>query len=195
MRADYIKPSVYTRIYHLMQYENALALRLSLETGLRIGDCLSLTPEQLQGQTITYTAHKTGKRGKKKISADLAGRLRKISSKKFIFVGRSGDKPRTRQAVWKDVKKASAIAKIDGNFSPHSARKTYAVEEFHKKGFNEVQKELQHDRAETTMLYAYSDILFKKSGNSEYSDEYLTEIAEKTLEIVEKIAKKLEIEI
>lgn len=195
MRADYIKPSVYTRIYHLMQYENAVALRLSLETGLRIGDCLSLTPEQLDGQTITYTAQKTGKRGKKKISADLAKRLRKISGKKFIFEGRNGDKPRTRQAVWKDVKKASRIAKIDDNFTPHSARKTYAVEQFHNKGFSEVQKELQHDKAETTMLYAYSDILFRKNGNSEFSTDYVVEIAEKTLEIVEKIAKKLDIEI
>lgn len=178
-----------------MQYENALALRLSLETGLRIGDCLSLKPEQLQGQVITYTAQKTGKSGKKKISADLAQRLRKISSKKFIFEGRSGDKPRTRQAVWKDVKKASKIAKIDSNFSPHSARKTYAVEEFHHKGFNEVQKELQHDRAETTMLYAYSDILFGKGENNSENVEYLTEVAEKTLEIVQKIAKKLKVEI
>lgn len=194
MRADYIKPSVYTRIYHLMQYENAVALRLSLETGLRIGDCLSLTPEQLDGQTITYTAQKTGKRGKKKISADLAKRLRKISGKKYIFEGRNGDKPRTRQAVWKDVKKASRIAKIDDNFTPHSARKTYAVEQFHNKGFSEVQKELQHDKAETTMLYAYSDILFRKNGNSEFSTDYAVEIVEKTLEIVEKIAKKLDIE-
>ena len=195
MRADYIKPSVYTRIYHLMQYENALALRLSLETGLRIGDCLSLTPEQLQGQTISYTAQKTGKRGKKKITADLAKRLQKISSKKFIFEGRNGNKPRTRQAVWKDVKKASAIAKIEGNFSPHSARKTYAVEEFHAKGFNEVQKELQHDRAETTMLYAYSDILFRKNGNSEFSIDEVMEIALKTYDIVQKIAKKLKVEV
>lgn len=195
MRADYIKPSVYTRIYHLMQYENALALRLSLETGLRIGDCLSLTPEQLQGQTISYTAQKTGKRGKKKITADLAKRLQKISSKKFIFEGRNGNKPRTRQAVWKDVKKASAIAKIEGNFSPHSARKTYAVEEFHAKGFNEVQKELQHDRAETTMLYAYSDILFRKNGNSDFSTDEVMEIALKTYDIVQKIAKKLKVEV
>lgn len=195
MRADYIKPSVYTRIYHLMQYENALALRLSLETGLRIGDCLSLTPEQLQGQTISYTAQKTGKRGKKKITADLAKRLQKISSKKFIFEGRNGNKPRTRQAVWKDVKKASAIAKIEGNFSPHSARKTYAVEEFHAKGFNEVQKELQHDRAETTMLYAYSDILFRKNGNSDFSTDEVMEVVLETYDIVKKIAKKLKVEV
>lgn len=66
MRADYIKPSVYTRIYHLMEYENALALRLSLETGLRIGDCLALRPEDIDGCVISYTAQKTGKSGKKK---------------------------------------------------------------------------------------------------------------------------------
>lgn len=178
-----------------MQYENALALRLSLETGLRIGDCLALTPAQLQGQTISYTAQKTGKRGKKRITADLANRLRKISSKKFIFEGRNGNKPRTRQAVWKDVKKASAIAKIEGNFSPHSARKTYAVEEFHAKGFNEVQKELQHDRAETTMLYAYSDILFRKNGNSEFSTDEVMKVVLETYDIVKKIAKKLKVEV
>lgn len=183
MRADYIKPSVYTRIYHLMEYENALALRLSLETGLRIGDCLALRPEDIDGCVISYTAQKTGKRGKKKISADLAKRLRKISDKNFVFVGRFGDKPRTRQAVWKDVKKASKALKISENLSPHSARKTYAVEEFHEKGFKEVQKELQHDRAETTMLYAYSDILFKNHNG--VADEELKDICIEILETVQ----------
>lgn len=168
-----------------MEYENALALRLSLETGLRIGDCLALRPEDIDGCVISYTAQKTGKRGKKKISADLAKRLRKISDKNFVFVGRFGDKPRTRQAVWKDVKKASKALKISENLSPHSARKTYAVEEFHEKGFKEVQKELQHDRAETTMLYAYSDILFKNHNGNGGADEELKDICLEILETVQ----------
>lgn len=41
-----------------MEYENALALRLSLETGLRIGDCLALRPEDIDGCVISYTAQK-----------------------------------------------------------------------------------------------------------------------------------------
>ncbi len=158
-----------------MQYENALALRLSLETGLRVGDCLALTPKDIDGQTITFTAQKTGKRGKKKISADLARRLQKISDKNFVFVGRFGDKPRTRQAVWKDVKRAAKAAGIkDKNMSVHSARKTYAVEDLHENGFKHTQKELQHERAETTMLYAYSDILFGgEKSNCADSEEIL----------------------
>lgn len=164
MRADYIKPSVYNKVYQIMQYENALALRLSLETGLRIGDVLSLEKKQLEGRKIRFTAQKTGKDGNKVISADLAKRLKQISGNKFIFEGRGGDKPRTRQTVWKDVKKAAKLLKIDDNFSCHSARKTYAVEDFHENGLEHTQKALQHDRTDVTMLYAFADVLTNGNG-------------------------------
>lgn len=159
MKADYIKPQIYKKIYPIMSYENALALRCSLETGMRIGDVLGLEVKQITGRTISYTAQKTGKADKKVISADLAKRLRQISGKKWVFEGRFGDKPRCRQTVWKDVKKAAKILKITENVACHSARKTYAVEEFHEKGLNAVQKELQHDRTSTTLIYAFSDLL------------------------------------
>lgn len=175
MKTDYIKPSVYKKIYQTMEYENALALRLSLETGLRIGDVLSLTPENLKGNTIHYTAQKTGKEGKKVISADLSKRLKQISDKKFIFPGRFGDKPRTRQTVWQDVKKAAKIHKVEGNLSCHSARKTYAVDLYHSEGLPSVQKELQHDRIDTTMLYAFSDMLSNKR-DSDIDLEYFAEL-------------------
>lgn len=87
MRADYIKPSVYTRIYHLMQYENALALRLSLETGLRIGDCLALTPAQLQGQTISYTAQKQERGVKKELLPTLRTAYAKSAVKSLFSRG------------------------------------------------------------------------------------------------------------
>lgn len=159
MRTDYIKPSVYKKIYPIMQYENALALRTSLETGMRIGDVLDLEKNQLQGRRISFTAQKTGKSAKKVISVDLAKRLRQVSGKRFIFEGRYGDKPRCRQTVWKDVKKACKELHITENVGCHSARKTYAVEELHEHGLPTVQKELQHDRLSTTMLYAFSDLL------------------------------------
>lgn len=171
MRTDYIKPSIYKEVYQLMQYENALALRCSLETGLRIGDVLKMRPADIQGRTITYTAQKTGKAGKKVVSADLAKRLKQVAGKKFVFTGRFGDKPRTRQTVWKDVKKASKELKIQGNLSCHSARKTYAVEEFHNEGLTKTQKELQHNRLDTTMLYAYSDML--TGGKAVYNDDVI----------------------
>lgn len=159
MRTDYIKPSAYKKIYPIMQYENALALRTSLETGMRIGDVLDLEKNQLQGRRISFTAQKTGKSAKKVISVDLAKRLRQVSGSRWIFEGRYGDKPRRRQTVWKDVKKACKELRITENVGCHSARKTYAVEELHEHGLPTVQKELQHDRLSTTMLYAFSDLL------------------------------------
>ena len=144
-----------------MQYENSLALRTSLETGWRISDVLSLTPSQIQGRTVRIVAQKTGKPDKKVISADLAKRLKQIASKDFVFEGRFGDKPRTRQAVWKDIKRSAKQLKLDGNISCHSARKTYAVEDFKDGGLAQVQKDLQHSDVNTTMLYAFADLIDK----------------------------------
>lgn len=165
MRTDYIKPSVYGKIYQLMQYDNALALRTSLESGMRIGDVLKIKRPDLNGRTIKFTAQKTGKPGKKVISADLAKRLKQISGNVWVFEGRFGDKPRTRQTVWKDVKKAAHALNLNENVACHSARKTYAVEEYHEKGLPAVQKDLQHDRADTTMIYAFADMLTRQNHN------------------------------
>lgn len=142
-----------------MQYENSLALRTSLETGWRISDVLALTPKQIQGRTLYIVAQKTGKADKKVVSADLAKRLKQISGKDFVFEGRFGDKPRTRQAVWKDLKRSAKQLKLDGNISCHSARKTYAVEDFKDGGLAKVQKDLQHSDVNTTMLYAFADLI------------------------------------
>lgn len=184
MRVDYIKPSIYKKIYMVMQYENALALRTSLETGLRIGDVLQLRPQDINGRTVTVTAQKTGKECQKVLSADLCKRLSQIAGKKWVFEGRFGDKPRTRGAVWKDIKKAAKVLKLKENVGCHSARKTYAVELFHEEGLPTVQQELQHDNVDTTMLYAFADLLSDKS-DSDSEDELADRIAD-------KVWKKLE---
>lgn len=182
MRTDYIKPSVYNKLYMILQYENALALRLSLETGMRISDVLNLRVEQLEGRTITYTISKTKKEDKKVISADLAKRLLQISGKNWLFTGRFGNKPRSRSAVWKDIKKASKILNLSENVGCHSARKTYAVEKFHQDGIAETQKALAHDRVNTTMIYAFSDMLVNdKHPNAVVDDELAERIADKVM--------------
>lgn len=176
MRSDYINPSVYSKVFHLLNYENALALRTSLETGLRISDVLKIEVKDFHNTTIDFVAQKTGKKGKKKISADLAKRLRNISGKRWVFEGRNGDKPRTRQAVWKDVKKVAESLQIKENLTCHSARKTYAVELFHDQGINKVQKELQHNRLDTTMIYAFSDFLNGKKTDLNNNEDKINEI-------------------
>lgn len=165
-----------------MQYKNALALRVSLETGLRIDDVLKLAPNDLKGRTIKGKAEKTGKPFKKVLSKDLANRLKEIGDSRFIFTHRTDPKKhRTRQAVWKDVKKAAKLLKLSGNIAPHSARKTYAVELFQDSGLKEVSKELQHDRTDTTILYAFADLLDGKETNVHFDSlaEFADLVAEK----------------
>lgn len=187
MRTDYINSAEYHKLYMRMTYENALALRTCLETGMRIGDVLALTPADINGRTITYIAQKTGKKGKATISADLANRLQKTASKKFVFAGRGGDKPRTRQAVWKDVKKASRGIFVE-NVAPHSARKTFAVEDFQAYGLPHTKKALQHDRTDTTMLYAFADVL---SGNSAKGSAQLNRIEQKLDALLQAVSQML----
>lgn len=158
-----MKPEHYNKLFVFMGYENTLVLRVSLETGLRIGDILKMRPDDLRGRTITYTAEKTGKRGRAVITQDLANRLRSVAGEYFIFPKRGKPKEhRTRQTVWKDVKKAAAALRAvnvvtSENISPHSARKTFAVEDSERYGLRHTQSKLQHASKETTKLYAFSD--------------------------------------
>lgn len=193
MRTDYLNPQLYNRLYAVMTYDNVLAMRIALETGLRIDDVLSLRYEQIKGRTVRGTAEKTGKEFKKVLSADLAKRLQLEKGKKgYIFPHRT--KPnahRTRQAVWANMKKAADIMGVKLNAAPHSARKTYAVEVFKDKGINAAQKELQHDRISTTMIYAFSNLLTENERKNDgfcVSGEEIEHFAEL---IAEKVAKRL----
>lgn len=189
MRTTYLNPTTYNKLYGVMQYPNVLALRVCLETGLRIDDVLKLRKSDLNKRTIRGTAEKTEKPFKKVISQDLANRLREISGSKFIFPHRLKESEhRTRQAVWKDVKKAAKLLSLGGNVAPHSARKTYAVELFKDCGLDEVQKELQHDRISTTMIYAFANLLENNRTNVPFNGEVLDVLSEK---IAEKVVKKL----
>lgn len=169
MKSDYIKSGVFARIYRYMQYENALVLRVSLATGLRVGDVLKIRVEDIRGRTIRYTAEKTGKPGKKTVDKRLADELRRLGGGSgFCFKGRLDPehKHRTRQTVWKDVTQACAAAGIPEHVTPHSARKTYAVAYFQEHGLDETREALQHDRTDTTILYAFSNLLCS-NGSSE----------------------------
>lgn len=196
MRTDYLNPQLYNRLYSCMTYENVLALRVALETGLRIDDVLSLRADQIRRRTICGTAHKTDKGFRKAVSADLAKRLAALTPNKggYIFPHRLDPlRHRTRQAVWCNMKMAARRLGVELNAAPHSARKTYAVEMFKDKGLEQTQKELQHDRISTTMLYAFSDMLCgaqHKPQDIADMDTFAEIIAEK---VAEKLKNRLEI--
>lgn len=193
MRTDYLNPQIYNRLYGVMTYDNVLALRVSLETGLRIDDVLSLQRDQLVGRTLRGVAEKTGKPYKKSISLDLANRLKGLQRDGFLFPHRlKPGEHRTRQAVWANMKKAAMVIGVELNAAPHSARKTYAVEVFKDRGLGAAQKELQHDRVSTTMLYAFSNLLTENESRNDGFCISLKEIESFAELVAEKVVKKLE---
>lgn len=90
------------------------------------------------------------------------------------------------------MKKAAKVLGIELNAAPHSARKTYAVEVFKDKGLGAAQKELQHDRVSTTMLYAFSDMLSSNSTKNNKSVVNTTDLELFADLVAEKVVKKLE---
>ena len=171
MRSEYINREVLELLIRKMGRQNALAVELSLLTGLRIGDCLKTRVIDLQDGNLFYVAEKTGKPGVTHIGEEMEKRLRVNSlGTPFCFPGRDGSKPRTRQTVYTDLKKCAKELGITENVTPHTARKVFAVEELKHKTFAEVQEELQHSDSSVTMLYACADRLNGfQNGNSRKS--------------------------
>ncbi|MFQ7854073.1 MAG: tyrosine-type recombinase/integrase [Flavonifractor plautii] len=67
--------------------------------------------------------------------------------------------PKTRQAVWADVKRAARAFRLPQNVAP-SLRKVYAVELLERYGdIQRVQRALNHSSIETTLIYAMADKL------------------------------------
>ena len=141
----------------LLTYENRLVMRTLLHTGLRIGDVLQLRPWQLK-PNFWITEQKTGKRRQVGLPEPLLSDLRSSAGSEWVFPGAVPGKHRTRQAVWKDVKRAAAAARLTANAAPHSARKVYAVELLRKSGdIDRVRRALNHGGIEVTLLYAMAD--------------------------------------
>lgn len=137
--------------------ENRLVMRTALATGLRIGDVLVLKTAQLKPH-FWVTEQKTGKRRQVGLPEPLLSDIKKQAGKEWAFPGRDGKKPRTRQAVWKDVKRAAEAFRLPQNVGPHSARKVYAVELMEKYGdIARVQKALNHSHQAVTLIYAMAD--------------------------------------
>jgi integrase len=127
---------------------------------MRIGDVLALRVEQIGDSSITYTAQKTGKVGRASCPSELCELLKASASPSgFVFVGGKGsDRPLTRQAAWRRLKRAAHRAGLDPDgISPHSLRKSFAVKLYHTEGLKAAQEALQHSSVGTTEIYTFSD--------------------------------------
>ena len=145
------------QVLDLLTYENRLVLRVLLHTGLRIGDVLQLKPDQLK-PNFWITEQKTGKRRQVGLPEPLLADLRDSADGEWVFPGQRPGKHRTRQAVWKDVKRAAAAARLTVNAAPHSCRKVYAVKLLERYGdIDRVRRALNHGGFEVTLIYAMAD--------------------------------------
>lgn len=158
MRTEYLLDREVNLILAALTPENRLVMRTALTTGLRIGDVLELKPHQLKPH-FWVTEQKTGKRRQVGLPEPLLGDLKKNAGKYWVFPGRDPKKHRTRQAVWKDVKRAARAFRLKQNVAPHSARKVYAVDLLKKYGdIDRVRRALNHGSETVTMIYAMADL-------------------------------------
>ena len=165
MRSEWTPKGEILHILASLSPQNRLACEISLATGLRINDVLSLKTEKLKNQRFTVREEKTGKTKNIRLSKDLYDRCLACSGVHYVFEGRlNGRVHRTRQAVFKDLKKSARLFKVGANISPHSLRKIYAVEEYEKSGGNlkKVKALLNHENEAVTILYAMANELNRK---------------------------------
>ena len=161
MRTEYLLQREVDQVLSVLTDRNRLIMRTALHTGLRIGDILKLETAQLKPH-FWVTETKTGKRRQVGLPEPLLSDLRKQAGEKWVFPGRSGKKPHSRQAVWKDVKRAAKAFRLPQNVGPHSARKVYAVQLLEEYGdIERVRRALNHSSEAVTMIYAMADIQLK----------------------------------
>lgn len=162
MTTEYLLEEQVDRVLAALTPSNELVMRTILHTGLRIGDVLALKPEQIRRQ-CWIVEHKTGKRRQVGFPDDLAAAILDQASESWAFPSpKNKAKPRTRQAVWADVKRAARAFRFSQNVGTHSARKVYAVKLMEKYGdIKRVQKALHHRYPSTTMIYALADHLLE----------------------------------
>lgn len=167
MRADWVDPALLDHILAALTPENELALRVSMATGLRIDDVLHIKAAQVErGPRFTVTERKTGKHKRIYVPELLRDQMLRRSGRYYVWENRLDPKrPRTRQAVWKDLKRAARLFRVSDslNVTPHTARKVYAVEAFAKYGkADKVRELLNHSNEAVTALYLMSEALTRQ---------------------------------
>lgn len=158
MRTEYLLDREVGLILAALTETNRLVIRTALHTGLRIGDVLALTPDRLKPH-FWVTEQKTGKARQVGLPEPLLTDLKNHAGEWWVFPGRNPRKHHTRQAVWKDVKRAAQAFRLPQNVAPHSFRKVYAVDLLKKYGdIDRVRRALNHGSETVTMIYALADI-------------------------------------
>ena len=199
MKTDYICLDRMKELLSALMPDNRDALLISMYTGLRISDVLRLRWEKCSslrpGMLLSLVAMKTGKRTNVMISPPVYDVLKRRGAGQFqtgwVFPGRTrgttspdggpgSSMPRTRQAVWKDLKRCARLYRCDGrklreNVGPHSCRKLFAVSLYREtKSLEVVRRALGHSDLAVTLLYAMADELTARDRSVSPRESELT---------------------
>lgn len=158
MKTEYLLDREVDLVLAALTETNRLVMRTALHTGLRIGDVLALKPDRLQPH-FWVTEQKTKKARQVGLPEPLLSDLKRHAGRDWVFPGRNPKNHHTRQAVWKDVKRAATAFRLKQNVAPHSMRKVYAVELMQKYGdIAKVRRALNHSNDAVTLIYAMADM-------------------------------------
>lgn len=154
MTTEYLLDREVEQVLSALTPANRLVCQVCLHTGLRVSDVLNLKTDQLKAR-VWVTESKTGKRKLIGFPEKLREALKAQAGPVWVFPGTRGNEHRTRQAVWKDVKRAARAFRLPQNVAPHSLRKVYAVDVLEQyQDIDKVRRALNHDRETTTLIYA-----------------------------------------
>ena len=153
MKTEYLLNKELDNVLAALMPSNRLVCQVCLHTGLRVSDVLSLKTQQL-GPRFWVTESKTKKRRLVGLPAPLLEDIKAQAGPVWAFPSPRGEGHRTRQAVWKDVKRASIAFRIGRNIGPHSLRKVFAADIMRKYGdIEKVRRALNHSSPVVTWLY------------------------------------------
>lgn len=159
--ADWIGANSMSHILAALTATNRRVMWVALCSGLRISDVLNIKTAQivqknegsLDGCKVSVREQKTGQTRRFWLPRELRLELLAHAGKLYVFPNRRGqNRPRTRQAVEKDIHRACALLRLPAavTVSPHTARKIYAVQ--HGRG------SLHHRSKIVELMYDTADL-------------------------------------
>ena len=161
-RTIYISGPEMEHILAALMPTNRLVVELCIATGLRVSDALEIKTVKLK-RRMTIKEMKTGKTRRVVIPARIYTDMLSNAGRLWVFEGRTDwRKHRTRQTVYKDIKKVSAMFQRSksvraGCIGTHTARKMAAVDAYQRGGLDAAQKLLNHSDPAITLIYALAD--------------------------------------
>lgn len=161
-RTIYISGPEMEHILAALMPANRLVVELCIATGLRVSDALEIKTVKLK-RRMTIKEMKTGKTRRVVIPAKIYTDMLSNAGRLWVFEGRTDwRKHRTRQTVYKDIKKVSAMFQRSksvraGCIGTHTARKMAAVDAYQRGGLDAAQKLLNHSDPAITLIYALAD--------------------------------------